>query len=112
MLSAGQVHDMDCAAELIAQIPAQAVVADKGYDSDALVQQIEASGAQAVIPPRTNRRHPRDFDRQQYRGRNLIERFFSRIKQFRRLATRYDKLARNFLAFVQLACAFAPKLDC
>ncbi|MCG1042449.1 transposase [Mycetohabitans sp. B8] len=71
---------------------------------------MEASGAQAAIAPRAHRRHRRTFDRLQYRCRNIIKRFFSRIKQFRRLATRYDKLARNFLAFVQLACAFAPKL--
>lgn len=62
-----------------------------------------------VIPPRSNRRNPRDFDRIQYRSRNLIERFFNRLKNFRRVATRYDKLADNFLVFVQLACAFARK---
>jgi transposase len=80
ILSAGQVHDMNCAAELIAQLPAQVVVADKGYNSEALVKQIEASGAQAAIAPRANRRHRRTFDRLQYRCRNIIERFFSRIK--------------------------------
>ncbi|CDY73369.1 Mobile element protein [Caballeronia glathei] len=110
ILSAGQVADIDYAPELIADLAAQAVIADKGYDSNAFVQQIEASGAQAVIPPRANRRNPRAFDPEPYRCRNLIERFFSRIKHFRRLATRYDKLARNFMAFAQLACAFAPKL--
>lgn len=80
-------------------------MADKGYDADALVQAVEATGAQAVIPPRSNRRNPRDFDRQVYRHRNLIERFFNRIKHYRRIATRYDKLARSYIAFVQLACA-------
>jgi transposase len=107
-LSAGQVADIDCAPELIADLAAQAIIADKGYDSNAFVQQIEASGVQAVIPPRANRRNPRAFDPEPYRRRNLIERFFSRIKHFRRLATRYDKLARNFMAFAQLTCAFAP----
>jgi transposase len=110
MLTAGQVADIDCAEELIAGLPAAAVIGDKGYDSNALVEQIQSLGAQAVIPPRSNRRHPRPFDRLVYRARNLIERFFNRIKHFRRVATRYDKLACNFLVFVQLACAFAKKL--
>ena len=82
------------------------LVADKGYDSDAFVEAITAQGSQAVIPPRSNRRNPRGFDRHIYKDRNLIERFFCRIKQFRRIATRYDKLAKSFLSFVHLACAF------
>ena len=82
-----------------------ALIADKGYDANALVSTIEASGAQAVIPPRSNRINPRSYDHQLYRHRNLIERFFNRIKDYRRIATRYDKLARSYLAFVQLACA-------
>lgn len=110
VLTAGQVADIECAPELIADLPAAAVIGDKGYDSNALVEKIEAAGACAVIPPRSNRRNPRQFDRTQYRSRNLIERFFNRLKNFRRVATRYDKLAENFLVFVQLACAFAPKL--
>ncbi len=61
---------------------------------------------QPVIPPRSNRLNPRSFDRHLYKSRNLIERFFSRIKQFRRIATRYDKLAKSFLSFIHLACAF------
>jgi transposase len=110
ILTAGQVADIECAPALISHIPASAVVADKGYDSDALVHQIEQAQASAVIPPRSNRRNPRSYDRNQYKSRNLIERFFNRLKNFRRVATRYDKLARNFMAFVQLACAMAPKL--
>jgi transposase len=110
ILTAGQVADIECAPELIAHLPANAVVADKGYDSDALVNLIEQAAASAVIPPRSNRRHPRSYDRNQYKSRNLIERFFNRLKNFRRVATRYDKLACNFMAFVQLACVMAPKL--
>lgn len=106
ILSAGQVADIEQAAALIQDQPADFVVADKGYDSDALVETITAQGSQAVIPPRSNRLNPRSFDRHIYKSRNLIERFFGRIKQFRRIATRYDKLAKSFLSFVHLACAF------
>ena len=81
-------------------------MADKGYDANHFVAKIEASGAEAVIPPRSNRLTPSDFDRHLYRARNLIERFFARLKHFRRIATRYDKLAKSFLSFIHLACAF------
>ena len=106
ILSAGQIADIDCAAKTVEHLPTQAVVADKGYDADHFIAKIEASGAQAVIPPRSNRLVQRNFDRQLYKDRNLIERFFARIKHFRRIATRYDKLASSFLSFVHLASAF------
>ena len=102
ILSAGQVADIECAHDLIADMPCASLVADKGYDANALVMSIEASGAQAVIPPRSNRIAPRQYDRCAYRARNLIERFFSKIKHFRRIATRYDKLARNYAGFLNL----------
>lgn len=104
ILSAGQIADIEQAAALIKGQPAQFIVADKGYDSDAFVTIIVEQGSQAVIPPRSNRLTPRPFDRHIYKSRNLIERFFNRIKQFRRIATRYDKLAKSFLSFVHLAC--------
>jgi len=106
ILSAGQIADIEQATALIKDQPADFVVADKGYDSDAFVAAITNQGSQAVIPPRSNRLTPRTFDRHIYTSRNLIERFFARIKQFRRIATRYDKLATSFLSFVHLACAF------
>ena len=106
ILTAGQISDIGQAGALIKDQPAEFIVADKGYDSDALVETITAQGSQAVIPPRSNRLNPRSFDRHIYKSRNLIERFFGRIKQFRRIATRYDKLAKSFLSFVHLACAF------
>ena len=106
MLSAGPVADIDRATALIKDQPAGFIVADKGYDSDAFVAAITAQGSQAVIPPRSNRLRPRSLDRHLYKDRNLIERFFCRIKQFRRIATRYDKLATSFLAFIHIACAF------
>lgn len=106
ILSAGQIADIDRASALIENLPGQAVVADKGYDADHFVTKIEAAGAEAVIPPRSNRLAPREFDRHIYKNRNLIERFFARLKHFRRIATRYDKLAKSFLSFIHLACAF------
>jgi len=106
LLSAGQVADIDCASALIKNMPCQAVVADKGYDADHFVARIESAGAEAVIPPRSNRLTPRVLDRHLYHARGLIERFFARLKHFRRIATRYGKLAKSFLTFVHLACAF------
>ena len=105
-LSAGQVADIREAPALIQGLAAQAVVGDKGYDADEFVGIIEAQGAQAVIPPRKHRTQPRDYDRHLYKDRNLVERFFNRIKQFRRIATRYEKLAQNFLSMIQLVCAY------
>lgn len=106
ILSAGQIADIDCAAKTIECLTAQAIIADKGYDADHFIAKIEATGAQAVIPPRSNRLTQRSFDHHLYQDRNLIERFFARLKHFRRIATRYDKLASSFLSFVHLACAF------
>jgi transposase len=105
ILSAGQIADIEQATALIQDQQVQFIVADKGYDSDAFVAAITEQGCQAAIPPRSNRLNPRTFDRHIYKSRNLIERFFARIKQFRRIATRYDKLAQSFLSFVHLACA-------
>ena len=82
------------------------MVGDKGYDADALIALIHVLGAKAVIPPRGNRLEQRDYDRHVYKARNLVERFFARLKQFRRIATRYEKLARNFTSMLNLACAY------
>ncbi len=106
ILSAGQIADIDCAAALIKNLPTRAVVADKGSDADHFVTRIKAPGGEVVIPPRSNRLAPRQFDRHLYRARNLVERFFARLKHFGRIATRYDKLAKSFLSFIHLACAF------
>jgi transposase len=84
--------------------PMGAVIGDKGYDADAFVIAIEQRAAEAIIPPRSNRRVKRSYDAHRYRARHLIENAFARLKQFRRLATRYDKLAGHFAAFVNLAC--------
>ena len=89
--------------ELIEGLDPKAVVADKGYDADHLHDAILDMGAEPVIPPRRHRRRPHDYDKVLYKERNLIERFFNNLKQFRRVATRYDKLLVNFRGFVQLA---------
>ena len=106
-LSAGQEADVRHAATLLDAVPAeaevQAVIADKGYDSKAVVEKIEARGAEAVIPTLSTRKVQREIDTERYKDRNLGERFWSKIKQFRRVATRYEKTGRNFLAFVQVA---------
>lgn len=104
-LTAGQMADMTEAAALIQGIEAQCVIADKGYDADAFVDLIETQGAQAVIPPRSHRLTQRVYDRHLYKDRHLVERFFCRLKQFRRIATRYEKLAQNFMSMLSLACA-------
>jgi transposase len=103
VLTAGQAADVKQAEELLHGVPAKVVIGDKGYDSDPLVETIQARGAEAVIPPRTNRKVQRAYDQDRYQDRNLVERFFSKVKQYRRVATRYEKTARNFLAFVHLA---------
>jgi len=79
------------------------VIADRGYDKRALVEAIEARGAEAVIPTQKGRKDQRQIDRHLYRERNLCERFWSKVKQYRRVATRYEKKAQNFLAFVKVA---------
>jgi transposase len=84
----------------------QAVLADKAYDADHLIQSIEQRGGQPIIPPRRHRKRERPYDKALYKDRNLIERFFNRIKQFRRIATRYEKLAAHYTAFTTLACAY------
>jgi putative transposase len=88
---------------LIAGLPADAVLADKGYDSDANRAAIRRRGAEPCIPPRKSRRQPIAYDRHLYKERNVIERFFGRVKQYRRVATRFDKKAANYLGFVWLA---------
>ena len=105
-LTGGQVHDVTQAEFLLRDVTTQAVVADKAYDADPLIATITATGACAVIPPRNHRRQCREYDVHQYKHRNLIERYFCRLKQFRRIATRYDKLASRFSSFIALVAAF------
>ena len=105
MLTAGQVHDLACAEALIENADPDALIGDKAYDADPLVERLTAREITPVIPPKANRKTKRECDFALYRERNLIERFFNKLKHFRAIATRYDKLARNFLAAVQLVSA-------
>ncbi|WP_085998822.1 IS5 family transposase [Novosphingobium sp. Rr 2-17] len=101
--SPGQRNDIAVAHDLIDDFEAQALLADKGYDADHLCDRIESAGIEVVIPPKRNRKTQRDYDRELYKERNRVERFFAKLKQFRRVATRYDKLLANFMGFVKLA---------
>lgn len=83
--------------------PINCLIADKAYDANSLRQLLADQGAKAVIPSTTSRSRPIPYNKSLYRQRNLIERMFSRLKDFRRVATRYDKLARNFLAGAMIA---------
>jgi transposase len=103
ILTPGQEHDVTQGPALIADSDAAKIIADKGYDSDAFIANIEARHAEPVIPPRSNRLQERQYDKEEYKKRNVVERFFSVLKQCRRVATRYEKTARNFLAVVMLA---------
>lgn len=101
--SPGQRNDIAFAHDLIDGFEAVAALADKGYDADHLCERITQAGASLVIPPRRNRKVQRAYDAELYKERNRIERFFNKLKQFRRVATRYDKLLANFMGFVKLA---------
>lgn len=99
----GQRNDIALAHDLVEGIEADAMLADKGYDADHLVERIAEIGIGVVIPPKRNRKIQRAYDTELYKERNRIERFFNKLKQFRRVATRYDKLLANFMGFVKLA---------
>ena len=101
-LAPGQDHDLTSAQSLLENADPEALIGDKAFDADPLLSTLEQRDITAVIPPKANRKVQRDCDYALYRERNLIERFFNKIKHFRAIATRYDKLARNFLAAVQL----------
>jgi transposase len=107
LITAGHISDYTPAIELLGTRQAEAVIADKGYDSDALVAHVEtAMNAKAVIPPRSNRKLQRHYDHALYKLRNRIERCFSKLKHFRRFATRYEKSKACFHALVALACSW------
>lgn len=101
--SPGQRNDIAFAHRLIDGIGADAAIADKGYDADHLADRITEARTQVVIPPKRNRKVLRAYDIDLYKERNRIERFFNSLKQFRRAATRYDKLLQNLMGFLKLA---------
>jgi transposase len=103
LLTLGQACDLDGADVLLPALAAPVVLADKGYDAEERVlQPLAQAGQTAVIPPRANRKQPRAYGRELYKTRHRIENFFCQLKQFRAIATRYDKTARNFLAAIHL----------
>ena len=98
-LTGGEPHDLVGADRLLQTMEADMLIADKALDADARVlEPLAAASKTAVLPPRANRSSPRDYDRELYAARHLIENFFAKIKQFRAIATRYEKTARNFLS--------------
>ncbi len=106
VLTGGEAHDLAGADELLPGMQAGILIADKAFDADQRVlEPLAAAGKTAVIPPKGNRKVSRDYDHDLFKARHLIENFFARLKQYRAIATRYDKTARNFLAAVQLAAA-------
>ena len=106
LLTPGQAHDLIGADALLPQMAAEVLIADKAYDADERVlKPLASAGKSTVIPPRQNRTTPRQFDEALYQTRHLIENFFCKLKQYRGIATRYDKTARNFLAALHLAAA-------
>jgi transposase len=106
-LTAGQDHDLegsDALMDLLTQ--AGAVLADKAYDADKRMRQkIENKGCTAVIPFKKNRVIPGEYDKALYKDRHLIENFFAKLKQYRAIATRYDKTSQNFLGAIYIAAA-------
>jgi len=105
-LTGGEAHDLVGADHLLPAMQADTLIADKAFDADGrVITPLTEAGKSVVIPPKANRRVPRDYDRDLYKARHLIESFFARLKQFRAIATRYDKTARNFLGAIHLAAA-------
>ena len=104
-LTGGEAGDSPQALPLLQDLQPDSLSADKAYDTDAILEHLAAVRIEAVIPPRSHRLIQRPFDQHLYKNRNLVERFFCRIKQFRRIATRYDKLAERFASFVALTAA-------
>ena|SRR3990167_2518481 len=103
ILTGGETHDSVCANDLLENKETDFVVADKAYDSNKILEKIEKMQAIAVIPPKSNRKEQRHYDKHYYKDRNLIERFFCRLKQFRGIATRYCKRGKYFLEAIKLA---------
>lgn len=106
ILTEGQASDYTQALALLKNMKAEAVLADKGYDADYVIDAAHMMGAVAVIPPKSNRNNPRSYDEELYKERNIIERLFNKLKHFRRVATRYDKTAASFMAFLNIAAIY------
>ena len=106
VLLPGQCHDINSVDDLLAGLSYAAFLGDKAFDSTSLRERIATDGATAVIPPRRGRKQPIDFDKELYKWRHLVENFFCRIKQFRRIATRYEKTDTHFASMLSLVAIF------
>ena len=105
VLTPGQDSDVRQAEELLDGLEPRKVVGDRGYDSQKLVDNIQDIGAEACIPPKKNAKDPRPYNKELYKKRNVVERFIGKLKQYRRVATRYEKTAVNFLGMAMFASA-------
>lgn len=106
MLTPGQACDLDGSDELLPELEAMTLLADKGYDADErVIEPLRAAGKEIVIPPKKNRKESRTYDKELYKARHLIENFFCKLKQYRAIATRYDKTTHNFLAAIDPAAS-------
>jgi transposase len=103
-LTAGQAHDLQGADVLLPQMQADTLLADKAFD-ERVIEPLLAAGKKFVIPPKSNRTVQRLYDKELYKARHLMENFYCKLKQYRAIATRYDKTARNLLAGIHLATA-------
>jgi transposase len=104
-LTPGQTHDINQAENLTIDYQPEKVIGDKGYDSDPLRQALEQRGIEVIIPCRSNRKQPHSYDKHLYKERHLVECFINKMKQFRRVFSRFDKLARHYLSFLQFTAA-------
>jgi len=106
-LTAGQDHDLAGSDALMTQLTqAEAVLADKAYDADERMRnKLHAKGCEVIIPFKKNRLNPKSYDQEVYKARHLIENFFAKLKQYRAIATRYDKTSQNFLGAIYLAAS-------
>jgi len=104
-ITEGTTADCTLASQLIEGITAEYLLADRGYDSDAIVEQAEKQGMKAVIPPRKNRTIQREYDKETYKARHQVENAFLHLKRWRGIATRYAKNTASFLAAVQIRCS-------
>ena len=110
MITAGACHDAPLFETVFEQLPAEHAlehgVMDKGYDSDKIRNKLREEDIEPVIPPRSNRKEQYEYDKDVYKSRNKVERLINRLKQFRRIATRYEKLASTFLGLIHLVAAY------
>jgi transposase len=100
LLTAGQRHDITQAEALIADFDFERVIADCSYDSEEFIKTIVGKGAEAIIPPRKNRKQSREYDKLLYKERHLVECYFNKIKHFRRIFSRFEKLDKSYLGFL------------